>query len=91
MYHEKFSEPDFELLTRVPDGVPGFTSPPLTPGESWVYEFETPGVYNYFCFPHLGLGMVGRIVVFDPEKHDLDDERSLPRRPRTSFRTTNSS
>lgn len=73
-FHEKFSEPQFELPTRVPEGVPGFTSPPLVPDESWVYQFVEPGVYDYFCFPHLGLGMVARIVVFDPETHDLDDE-----------------
>lgn len=73
-FHEKFSEPEFPMPTRVPEGVPGFTSPPLVPTESWVYQFTEPGVYDYFCFPHLGLGMVGRIVVFDPEMHDLDDE-----------------
>lgn len=73
-FHEKFSDPQFEMPTRVPEGVPGFTSPPLVSDESWVYQFVEPGVYDYFCFPHLGLGMVGRIVVYDPEKHDLDDE-----------------
>ena len=73
-FHEKFSEPEFEMPTRVPEGVPGFTSPPIVQDESWVYQFVEPGVYDYLCFPHLGLGMVGRIVVFDPEKHNLDDE-----------------
>ena len=73
-FHEKFSEPEFEIPNRIPDGVPGFTSPPLVPDESWVYKFETPGVYDYFCLPHLGLGMVGRIVVFDPETCDIEDD-----------------
>ena len=80
-FHEKFSEPGMELPNRVPECVPGFTSPPLTPEESWVYEFEEPGVYDYFCFPHIGLGMVGRIVVYDPERHDLDDEAFAVSRP----------
>jgi len=31
----------------------------------WTYEFtfNTPGVYEYQCDPHVGLGMVGRITV----------------------------
>lgn len=71
-FHEKFSEPGLEIPTRVPADVPGYTSPPLTPQESWVYEFTEKGVYDYFCFPHLGLGMVGRIVVLDPATDDVD-------------------
>ena len=27
------------------------------------HTFETPGIYNYYCRPHAGLGMVGTIVV----------------------------
>lgn len=72
-FHEKFSEPE-PIPNRIPEGVPGFTSPPLVPGESWVYEFEVPGIYDYFCLPHLGLGMVGRIVVFDPDTSDIEDD-----------------
>lgn len=59
---------------RVPDSVPGFTSPPFVGGESWLYHFTTKGVYDLFCFPHFPLGMVMRIVVFDPEEDDIDDE-----------------
>ncbi len=73
-FHEKFGEPEFDVPTRVPDDVPGFTSPPATPGESWVYRFTEPGVYDLFCFPHLGLGMVMRVVVFDPDDDDIDDD-----------------
>lgn len=36
------------------------------PGEAFTYTFETPGVYPYFCFPHLGLGMVGTVTVAAP-------------------------
>lgn len=70
----ELAEPDLELPRRVPDGVPSFTSPPLTPGQSWVYQFTESGVYDYFCFPHLGLGMVGRVVVYDPEEDDLSSD-----------------
>ncbi|WP_277553669.1 cupredoxin domain-containing protein [Halobaculum limi] len=70
----ELAEPGLELPRRVPEGVPPFTSPPLTPGQSWVYQFTEPGVYDYFCFPHLGLGMVARIVVYDPEEDDLSSD-----------------
>ncbi|MFC7155192.1 plastocyanin/azurin family copper-binding protein [Halomarina halobia] len=32
-------------------------------GETYEHAFEAPGEYNYFCVPHEGAGMVGRIVV----------------------------
>lgn len=60
---------------RVPDGVPGFTSPPFIGGESWLYRFTTKGVYDLFCFPHFPLGMAMRIVVFDPEEDDIGDDQ----------------
>lgn len=72
-FHE-FSDPNLEVPTRVPHAVPPFTSPPLTPGRSWVYQFTETGVYDYLCLPHLGLGMVARIVVFDPEEDDIESE-----------------
>lgn len=75
----ELAEPELEVPRRVPEGVEPFTSPPLTPGQSWVYEFTEPGVYDYLCLPHLGLGMVGRIVVIDPEEDDVsDDTFSVP-------------
>ncbi len=74
-FHDKFVEPQLDIPTRVPEGVPGFTSPPLMPGESWVYEFTEKGVYDYLCLPHLGLGMVGRIVVFDPDEDDIESDQ----------------
>lgn len=78
-FHDKFVEPELEIPMRVPEAVPGYTSPPMMPGESWVYQFTEKGVYDYFCFPHLGLGMVGRIVVLDPEEDDVEsDEFAAP-------------
>ncbi|MFC7098039.1 cupredoxin domain-containing protein [Halobaculum marinum] len=70
----ELAEPALGLPRRVPEDSPPFTSPPLTPDQSWVYQFEESGVYDYFCFPHLGLGMVARIVVYDPEDDDLADD-----------------
>lgn len=73
-FHEKYSNPELAIPTRIPDGVPGFTSPPIVDGESWVYQFSTPGVYDVLCLPHLFFGMVMRIVVIDTDEHDLEDE-----------------
>lgn len=72
--HEKYSEPEFDVPTRIPTGAPAFTSPPLTPDESWIYRFPQKGVFDYLCLPHFGLGMVGRIVVFDTGVDDIESD-----------------
>ena len=35
----------------------------FAPGESWEETFSTAGTYNYYCEPHRGAGMVGKVVV----------------------------
>ena len=35
----------------------------FSPGESYSSTFSDPGEYTYFCAPHRGAGMVGKIVV----------------------------
>lgn len=72
-FDPKFNEPPFLFL---PDRVPtdyGFTSPPVAEDDSWLYKFTVKGVYDLFCLPHLTLGMVMRVVVFDPEEDDIGD------------------
>jgi plastocyanin len=74
-FHPKFNEPPFLVF---PDRVPtdyGFTSPPVAEDDSWLYRFTTKGVYDLLCLPHVPLGMVMRIVVFDPEDDDIEDEQ----------------
>lgn len=34
-----------------------------SPGESYQSTFDTPGEYTYYCQPHRGAGMVGKITV----------------------------
>ncbi|WP_254766039.1 plastocyanin/azurin family copper-binding protein [Salinilacihabitans rarus] len=58
---------------RVPDGVPPFSSPVLTIGSAWLYEFTEPGVYDVYCGPHHVLGMSMRIVVGDLAADDLPE------------------
>ena len=35
----------------------------FSPGESYSSTFDTPGEYTYYCEPHRGAGMVGKIIV----------------------------
>jgi plastocyanin len=42
-----------------PEGL--FDSGFLESGADWTYEFETPGVYNYFCVPYPW--MKGTVIV----------------------------
>ncbi len=35
----------------------------FAPGESWEETFSAAGTYNYYCEPHRGAGMVGKVVV----------------------------
>ncbi|MEQ1752953.1 MAG: pseudoazurin [Micropepsaceae bacterium] len=44
----------------VPAGVAIFTS---QAGKDASFKFDKPGVYLYKCAPHVGLGMVGLVVV----------------------------
>ncbi len=35
----------------------------FAPGESWEETFSEAGTYDYYCEPHRGAGMVGKVVV----------------------------
>ncbi len=35
----------------------------FAPGESWEETFSTAGTYDFYCEPHRGAGMVGKVVV----------------------------
>jgi plastocyanin len=35
----------------------------FSPGESYEATFDTPGTYSYYCSPHRGAGMAGKVVV----------------------------
>lgn len=67
-FHPKFEG----FPKRVPTDH-ALTSPPVAEDDSWLYRFTTKGVYDLICLPHLGLGMVVRIVVFDPEEDSPED------------------
>lgn len=35
----------------------------FAPGESYKSTFSEPGTYTYYCEPHRGAGMVGKVIV----------------------------
>ena len=35
----------------------------FSPGESFESTFDEPGEYTYWCEPHRGAGMIGKIIV----------------------------
>ena len=35
----------------------------FAPGESWEETFSAAGTYDYYCEPHRGAGMVGKVIV----------------------------
>jgi len=57
-----------EVPLRIPEGADSWHSGMLglTAGTEFEHTFRVPGVYDYFCQPHYGFGMVGRLVVGEP-------------------------
>ncbi|NET32431.1 MAG: plastocyanin [Cyanothece sp. SIO1E1] len=35
----------------------------FAPGDSYESTFDSPGTYEYYCEPHRGAGMVGKVIV----------------------------
>lgn len=83
---------------RIPDGaVPWDSGFLVKPGSTFDVTLTVPGVYDYYCIPHEGAGMVGRIVVgksigagaqpFDywVGKPGTDSWRRVPDAARTAF------
>lgn len=57
----------YKKTQRIPDGAKPWDSGFLLPNESFSFTFTVPGVYDYYCLPHEHAGMVGRIIVGQPE------------------------
>ena len=55
--------PNNDRPLRVPTSGSSFNSGTMSEGDTHEHVFEEPGVYNYYCRPHEGLGMVGLVVV----------------------------
>ena len=51
---------------RIPAEAANWNSDYLLPQETFEVRFTMEGVYDYFCIPHEHAGMVGRILVAEP-------------------------
>ena len=51
---------------RIPEKAAPWDSGFMQPGGEFERTFTEEGVYDYFCLPHEGAGMVGRIIVGRP-------------------------
>lgn len=67
-------DPENDRPARIPEGAESWNSPI---GEDFEITLTEEGVYDYFCQPHEALGMVGRIVVGDPEAYPARDGSEL--------------
>lgn len=65
-YHPDNGQPQL-----VPDGSAAWDSGILTDaGATFEHTFETEGIYHYYCIPHETVGMIGSIIVGEPDPHD---------------------
>ncbi len=63
-----------ELHTVTPDGHSEWARAELSSsGETFEHTFETEGVFDYFCEPHLAMGMTGTIRV-ESNADDNDED-----------------
>jgi len=54
----------------VPDGAASWDSGLLSEaGATFEHLSETEGVYHYYCTPHETVGMIGSIIVGEPDAH----------------------
>lgn len=60
---------NFGRPLRIPEAAKSWNSEYLLPDESFSATFTEQGVYDYYCIPHEQAGMVGRIIVGEPEAH----------------------
>lgn len=68
---------------RVPDSVGPISSAMPPVGGYWLYQFETEGVYDFYCPPHQAFGMVHRVVVSEDEGEIPELETEDTGRPPT--------
>jgi plastocyanin len=65
-YHSDNDQPQL-----VPDGAASWDSGIVSEqGATFEHTFETEGVYHYYCTPHESLGMLGSVIVGEPDPHE---------------------
>ena len=68
------------IKDMIPEGAEAFKS---KMNETYKVTFDTPGAYGVKCMPHVGMGMVGIVVVGDaPANLDAVKTGKLPKKAR---------
>ncbi|AUV84391.1 hypothetical protein C2R22_22885 (plasmid) [Salinigranum rubrum] len=63
--------PDNDQPQLAPDGATAWDSGIVSEqGATFEHTFETEGVYHYYCTPHETLGMIGSVIVGEPDPHE---------------------
>lgn len=63
---------NFDRSRRIPARAKPWDSDYLLPDETFSTMLTVPGVYDYYCVPHEQAGMVGRIIVGEPDRDDIE-------------------
>lgn len=63
--------PDNDKPLRMPEKATPWASELMTEeGDTFEKTFDVEGVYDYLCTPHEAMGMVGRVIVGEPDMHE---------------------
>ncbi len=86
--------PDNDRPLRIPEAANPWRTELLgDEGATVARTFETEGVYDYFCTPHEAVGMVGTVIVGDPDPHEQpgleEPDSSLPEGARNELADLN--
>lgn len=62
--------PDNDRSLRMPEAAAPWDTGLMTEaGAEQEVSFDTEGVYQYYCRPHEGMGMIGALIVGEPDAH----------------------
>lgn len=63
----------------VPDSTDAWDSGTLTePGQTYEHTFDTEGIYHYYCEPHEQFGMLGTVIVGEPNPERQTALQQMP-------------
>ncbi|MFB6071625.1 MAG: plastocyanin/azurin family copper-binding protein [Halobacterium sp.] len=86
--------PENDAPLRIPKDADSFASGTMSEhGATFEHTFDTVGVYDYFCVPHESLGMLGSVIVGQPDAHGqpalAEPQSSLPEKTQSKLTDLN--
>lgn len=71
--------PDNDKPLLMPEDAAAFDSGLLSEtGAEFSHTFDTVGIYHVYCSPHESLGMLGSVIVGEPDPHDQPALEEVP-------------